>query len=292
MLARQTVQQLAHCGIPPAAHDCRALQEPAGADQLLGLLSTLLDVHSATTALQQRSLRGTQALLCQLAVQVAAAWRSSSSSSGDSAGSAANDLLAAHPGAPPEVVAALTAAEAISEAAVAAAVAAAQPGGGDLDAALAVLRGRQEALVEELQAAADLLRFWGRRGEKAAAGEAVAGREGDVPPMMAQVRVEGMDGRGWTMLGTVCCTHHGRPAHCQPHASLKHPPHHSARRAHTFEWCAAGAAAAVGSLPRIRRRAGGSRRAHAGSGMHPLPSAGRRRAAGTCGPAATLERPG
>lgn len=168
----------------------RVLQATATSEALLPLLSTLLEALDALASLQQRSARGAQALLLQLAVQAACAWRGSAAGAAADAagGEAANNLLAAHASAPPEVVAALLS-DGDAAAAEAAAVAA-QDEGGDLDAALAVLRGRQEALAEELEAAADLLRFWGRRGEKAAAGSegARGGREGDVPPMMAQAQ--------------------------------------------------------------------------------------------------------
>lgn len=157
-------------------------QNPAAsAEQLLGLLGTLLSTHDALLALNQRDLRRTVGLLGQLAVQVAAAWRRSGSGS-------PHDLLASHSAAPEEVIAVLTApAEATAGAG---GPEAATPGLlPEQAASVAALLERQRATLEELSDAADVLRFWGRRSEKAAAGSAATeGREGDVPPMLTQVR--------------------------------------------------------------------------------------------------------
>jgi hypothetical protein len=57
----------------------------------------------------------------------------------------------------------------------------------DLAASLDKLKARQAELLEELSDAADVLRFWSRRGKKAAAGEEGGVRDGDVPPMLAEV---------------------------------------------------------------------------------------------------------
>jgi hypothetical protein len=139
-------------------------------------------------ALPTRSLRRTLDLLGLLGLQAAAAWRAAG-------GDDPSALLAAHGGAPREVVAVLTAQAAPAAVQPEGAEAAAAGGvdGGiaflpaDQAAAVEGLRGRQAALLEELSDGADMLRFWGRRGEKAAAGEEGAGREGDVPPMLAEV---------------------------------------------------------------------------------------------------------
>lgn len=202
-------------------HTCRrALAEGAAdTDALLSLLSTLLSTLDGVAALQHRFLRGTLALLSRLAVQVATAWRAAG-------GTTANDLLAAHPSAPQEVVVALNTAPAAtpggaasgsdaplppstdaaqSEAAVSpgttAAPTAASKAGAEAEASLAALRAQQAELLEQLSDAADVLRFWSRRSEKAAAGAegaAPAGREGDTPPMLAEVRCRGLVGAGGT----------------------------------------------------------------------------------------------
>lgn len=165
----------------PCPPCCRVLeQEPAASDdQLLGLLSTLLRTHDSLLALNQRELRQTLGLLGQVAAQVAVAWRRAG-------GGTPNDLLAAHAAAPQGVIAVLTAP---AEAATGAAEAAPAPGlPPEQAASLAALAERQQEILEELSDAADVLRFWGRRGEKAAAGAAAAeGREGDIPPMLTQV---------------------------------------------------------------------------------------------------------
>lgn len=183
-LLHQLVQRLMCCPYSPVPclPFCRVLeqQEPAASsEQLLGLLGTLLSTHDALLALNQRDLRRTLALLSQLAAQVAAAWRRTSSGSPD-------ELLAAHPAAPKEVLAVLTAP---ADAAGGAAGATPAPGlPSEQAASIAGLLERQHGLLEELSDAADVLRFWGRRSEKAAAGAATAeGREGDVPPMLTQV---------------------------------------------------------------------------------------------------------
>jgi len=165
------------------------------ADQLLDALSAMLSAHDAVLALNARDLRGTLGLLCQLMLQVAAAWR-------QAGGTNPNDLLASHEAAPTEVVAALTVPPAAAAAATGAADAATEAGGAEAAApvaaagevlspeqaaSVAALRERQKAALEELSDAADVLRFWSRRSEKAAAGAPASGREGDVPPMMAQV---------------------------------------------------------------------------------------------------------
>ena len=252
----------------PHRRECRALQATPTTDALLPLLSTLLDALEAVSSLPQRSARGTHALLLQLAVQAACAWRGAAAAAADgvaAAGEAANNLLAAHASAPPEVVAALTSDG--DAAAAEAAAAAAQEAGGDLDAALAVLRGRQEALGEELEAAADLLRFWGRRGEKAAAGSegARGGREGDVPPMMAQVggRAGGRHGRGAWMacaallaLGSsvwsgeaIVCLHARPPSHprARRRSSCCGAPATRTRRSRRRPTCARGSWCANGT---------------------------------------------
>lgn len=134
-------------------------------------------------ALRKRSLRDTLSLLCQLAVQVATAWRAAG---GDDAG----NLLAGHEAAPQEVVAALSAplpAEQPADAQAGALPSGGATLSGELAASLDKLRVRQAALLEELSDAADVLRFWSRRGEKAAAGDEAGVREGDVPPMLAEV---------------------------------------------------------------------------------------------------------
>ncbi|KAL4425738.1 hypothetical protein ABPG75_009754 [Micractinium tetrahymenae] len=153
-------------------------QEPAAsAEQLLGLLGTLLSTHDALLSLNQRDLRRTLGLLGQLAAQVAAAWRRAG-------GTSPNDLLAAHATAPQEVIALLTAPGEAAEGAAGVA-----PGlSPEQAASLAALQERQRALLEELSDAADVLRFWGRRSEKVAAGASAAGREGDVPPMLTQAQ--------------------------------------------------------------------------------------------------------
>lgn len=128
----------------------------------------------------------------------------------------ANDLLAAHATAPPEVVAALTAPPAESTTAADAAADADAAAGGsagaavaappalppELAASLAALHARQSELLEELAGAADMLRFWGRRGEKAAAGSEPGGggREGDVPP---QVILQGISPAGCRHAGAL-----------------------------------------------------------------------------------------
>ena len=221
----------------PCVHGCllcRALEGGAGRspDELLSLLSTLLSAHDSVAAMQQRVLRGTLALLARLAVQVATAWRAGG-------GGAADDLLAAHPSAPQEVRAALAAAPAAAAgeapgrgesplppstaagkaadatggtadlaagaapaaapAAAGAAPAAPAAEGAAADAGLAALRAQQAELLQELADATDLLRFWSRRGEKAAAGgegKPAPGREGDVPPMLAEVRTLLGSGQG------------------------------------------------------------------------------------------------
>lgn len=183
---------------------CRALADGvSGTDALLSLLSTLLSTHDGVAALQHRFLRGTLGLLSRLAVQVATAWRAAG-------GASADDLLAAHPSAPQEVVVALntalpvsTAGEAASSGDVAAAVepeagaslaAAGTPANkaaAEADSSLVALQAQQAELLEQLSDAADVLRFWSRRSEKAAAGGEggpAAGREGDAPPMLAEVR--------------------------------------------------------------------------------------------------------
>lgn len=200
------------------------------ADRLLPLLSTLLDAQAAVAAMQQRSLRGTAALLTQLAVQVAAAWR-------QAGGGSADDLLAAHPAAPQDVIVALNApAEAAAPADEAAAKGAAEKAGTKPDGGLAALRQRQAALREQLADAADLLRFWSRRSEKAASGAGAAGREGDVPPMLAEVRL-------------VAGLHAGRAV--PRWRTLVHFGASSSTLAAVRRSCCAGAAAAVGRRPGV-----------------------------------------
>ncbi len=183
-LLHQLVQRLMCCPYSPVPclPFCRVLeqQEPAASsEQLLGLLGTLLSTHDTLLALNQRDLRRTLGLLGQLAAQVAIAWRSAGSGSPD-------ELLAAHAAAPKEVLAVLTAPAGAAEGAAGAAPAPALPP--EQAASIAGLLERQRGLLEELSDAADVLRFWGRRSEKAAAGAATAeGREGDVPPMLTQV---------------------------------------------------------------------------------------------------------
>ncbi len=189
---------------------CRALADGvSGTDVLLSLLSMLLSTHDGVAALQHRFLRGTLGLLSRLAVQVATAWRAAG-------GASADDLLAAHPSAPQEVVVALntalpvsTAGEAASSGDMAAAVepeagaslaaagAPASKAAAEAEASLAALRAQQAELLEQLSDAADVLRFWSRRSEKAAAGGEggpAAGREGDTPPMLAEVRCRVLGG--------------------------------------------------------------------------------------------------
>lgn len=191
----------------------RVLQEQAQAPgALLGPLSTLLSAHDAVAALQQRSLRGTLALLCQLGVQLARAWRAAGGATDD-------DFLAAHPGAPQVVVVALNAPPPAT-------TDAAPPEGGaasEQDGELAALRARQEELLQELADAADVLRFWSRRSEKAAAGEAAVGREGDVPSMLAEVRVLG--GMRWARAGAGGCMQaHSRGGTALPPLPYDPPP--------------------------------------------------------------------
>lgn len=147
----------------------------------------MLGAHSAVAALRKRDLRGTLGLLGQLAVQVAAAWRAAG-------GTDASHLLAGLEGAvPPEVEATLRAdvptlvpeqAGPPAEA-TAGGAAATLPAG--MSASLEALASRQQEVLEELADAADVLRFWSRRGEKAAAGDESGGREADLPPMLAEV---------------------------------------------------------------------------------------------------------
>lgn len=194
---------------------CRALANGAAStDALLSMLSTLLSTHDGVAALQHRFLRSTLGLLSRLAVQVAVAWRAAG-------GTSADDLLAAHPSAPQEVVVALNTAPPPSaageaagddhasvppsstapaapeaEAAPAAAGTATSKAAWEAEASLAALRAQQEELLEELSDAADVLRFWSRRSEKAAAGgegKPAAGREGDTPPMLAEVSLQGAE---------------------------------------------------------------------------------------------------
>ena len=208
---------------------CRALTNGAtSTDALLSTLSTLLSTHDGVAALQHRFLRSTLGLLSRLAVQVAVAWRAAG-------GASADDLLAAHPSAPQEVVVALNTAPPPSaageaagddhasvpsstapaapeaEAAPAAAGTATSKAAVETEASLAALRAQQEELLEELSDAADVLRFWSRRSEKAAAGgegKPAAGREGDTPPMLAEVSLQGAERVGsiWSSFVLPCAS--------------------------------------------------------------------------------------
>ena len=195
----------------PSPHStaCSALEAAGGsAGQLLELLGGLLGTHAAVLALcQQRYLRPTLGLLALLAAQVALAWRSAAG-----AGADPTAALAGHQAVPPEVMAALAAATEAEAAPAAAGDDAQQPSGAEAAAApppaataaaaaapagalppeladsLGALGQRQAEAQQELSDAADLLRFWSRRSEKAAAGAEASGREGGLPPMLAEAQ--------------------------------------------------------------------------------------------------------